>query len=314
MTDRNRILMTMRCSVYRLLVATLVLINLVTGANAEEFTFDYQKIVEVSAPVELSLHSIKGDVIITGGSDNRVVIEAVKRVRGSNRNEAEEVADHIEIKVRSGEDKVDIETNYLKMVNRGRSFWSKIFGSGGTDSYGAVDFRISVPTRTSVSAICLNGDIEISSVEGELILENSSGSTRGEYLFGPISLMQPAGDIDLNWIEGDIKLKSTSSRISIIQVRGSIDLTTAAGTVNVQTELDSPKEYFVETTSGSITFGIPASSSGRLSIETGGGVIRSEVPVTIQSISRKHLSGIIGEGGPKISLSSGTGNVDVVLY
>ncbi len=306
--------MPMRCFTYRLLFAAAFLIALGGRALAEEYNFDYQKIVDVSEPVKLKLYLIKGNVTITGGSDNRVVIEAVKRVRGSNFDEAEEVADHIEIKVKSGKDEVDIETNYLRMVNRGRSFWSKVFGTGGTDSYGAVDFNITVPTRTSVSVMCLNGDIEVSSVQGKVVLENLSGSTRGEYIFGPISLIQPTGDVDLNWIEGDIKLKSTSSKISIIQVRGAIDLATAAGTVNVQTELDSPKEYFVETTSGSITFGIPVSSSGRLKVETDGGEIRTEVPVTIESISRKRLLGKIGEGGPKISLSSGTGNVDVVLY
>jgi len=304
----------MRCSTYRLLFVAAVLIVCSGGAFAEEYTFDYQKIADVSGPVKLELYSIKGNVTITGGSDNRVVINAVKRVRGSNYDEAEEVADHIEIKVESGKNQVSIETNYLRMVNRGRSFWSKVFGTGGTDSYGAVDFNISVPTRTSVSVMCLNGDVEISSVQGEIVIENSSGSTRGEYLFGPISLMQPTGDIDLNWIEGDIKLKSNSSKISIIQVRGAIDLATAAGTVNIQTELDSPNEYFVETSSGSITFGIPVSSSGRLNISTDGGEIRTEVPITIESMSRKRLSGKIGQGGPKISLSSGTGDVDVVLY
>lgn len=304
----------MRCFAYRLLCAAILFVATGNRVFAEEYTFDYQKIIEVSESVKLDLYSIKGDITITGGSDDRVVIEAVKRVRASSFDEAEEVADHIEIKVKAGGDNVKVETNYLRMVNRGRSFWSKVFGTGGTDSYGAVDFTISVPTRTSVSLMCLNGDVEVSSVQGEFVIENSSGSTSGQYIFGPISLMQPTGDIDLHWIEGDIKLKSTSSKISIIQVRGAIDLSTSAGTVNVQTELDSPKDYFVETTSGSITFGIPVSSAGSLKIETDGGEIRTEIPVTIESVSRKRLLAKIGDGGPKISLSSGTGDVDVVLY
>ena len=133
-------------------------------------------------------------------------------------------------------------------------------------------------------------------------------------LFGPVTLIQETGDIELNWVEGDIKIKSTSSMISIIQVRGAIDLTTSAGKVNIQTELDSPNDFYVETTSGSIVFSVPTSSSGMLDIATESGEIRTEVPITVKSVSRKRLVGEFGAGGPTVSLSSVTGDVDVVLY
>lgn len=303
----------MRWSQFVLSLAAIMLI-LNIPAQAEEYSFDYQKIVEVREPIQLNLYATKGNVTVVGGSDNRIIIDAVKRVRGTNRNEAEEVADHIEIKVKSGENHVDVETHYLQMVNRGKSFWSRLLGTAGTDSYGDVDFQITVPTRTSVTIVCLNGNVDISSVEGDVVVENFCGSTAGEYIFGSIALEQPTGQIDLHWVEGDIRVKSTSSTISIIQVRGAIDLSTSAGVVNVQTELDSPRDYFVETGSGSITFSVPGSSSGLLNIETQSGEIRTEIPVTIKSVSRKKLVGQFGNGGPTISLSSGTGDVDVVLY
>jgi len=295
-------------------LAAAIVLCLAFQVHGTEYTFDYQKIVEVEEPIVLNLYTVKGNVTVTGGSDGQVIVEAVKKVRGTNSDEAEEVADHIEIKVKPGKHKVEVETHYMKMVNRSRSFWSKLLGAGGSDSYGEVDFNITVPTRTSVSIMCLDGEVAISSVEGQVTVDNSAGSTRGEYIFGPVTLVQPTGEIDLQWIEGDIKIKSTSSKISIIQVRGAIDLSTSAGMVNVQTELQSPKDYFVETTSGSITFSVPISSSGMLNIETDGGEIRTEVPVTIQSVSRKRLVGQFGDGGPKISLSSSTGDVDIVLY
>ncbi len=304
----------MRWLLIRLPVTAAIILVAALSVQGEEFTFDYQKIVNASTPVEFSLYCAKGDVTVVGGSDGRVIIEAVKKVRGSNREEAEEVADHIEIKVKSDDNLVEVETHYLKMINRGRSFWSRLLGTGGKDSYGAVDFRITVPTSTSVSVVALDGDVSISSVEGDVVVENSCGSTRGEYIFGSVSLIQPTGQADLNWIEGDIRIKSTLSKISIIQVRGAIDLSTSAGEVKVQTELDSPKDYFVETASGSITFSVPVSSSGLLDIATESGEIRTEIPVTIKSVSRKRLVGQFGNGGPTISLSSGTGNVDVVLY
>ncbi len=298
----------------RFLFTIIGLISLAATVGASEYTFDYQKTLDVSAPAELNLYVVKGNVVVKGGAEDKILIEAVKTVAGSSRDEAEEVADHIEIKVRQDGPRVNVETNYLKMVNRSSSFWSKLFGTSGSTSYGSVNFTVTVPNRTSVSIMCLDGQVELSSLEGEVLVENSSGSSRGEYLFGPVTLIQETGDIELNWIEGDIKIKSTSSKISIIQVRGSIDLTTSAGIVNIQTELDSPKDYYVETTSGSIVFSVPTSSSGMLNIATESGEITSEVPITVKSVSRKRLVGEFGVGGPTVSLSSSTGNVDVVLY
>jgi hypothetical protein len=296
------------------LLAVVAIVSLFASVGATEYTFDYQKTLDVSEPVELSLYVVKGNVVVKGGAEDQIIIEAVKTVAGSNREEAEEVADHIEIKVREDGSSVNVETNYLKMINRSSSFWSKIFGGSGSNSYGSVNFTVTVPTRTSVSIMCLDGQVELSSLEGEILVENSSGSSRGEYLFGPVTLIQETGEIELNWIEGDIKIKSASSKISIIQVRGSIDLSTSAGIVNIQTELDSPKNYYVETTSGSIVFSVPTSSSAMLDIETQSGEIRTEVPITVKSVSKKRLVGEFGSGGPTVSLSSSTGNVDVVLY
>ncbi len=282
--------------------------------RAGEYTFQYQKIVEIQQPMMLDLSLVAGNVTITGNSEDRVMIDAVKTVRGSNHDEAEEVADHIEIHVSSSNNTVKIETNYLKMVNRSRSFWNKLFGSSGSDSYGMVDYHISVPSQTSVTVNSMEALIVLTSLEGDINITNSSGATRGEYLFGPITISQPVGEVDLKWIEGDIRVKSTSSRIAIQQSRGAIDVATYSGSVNIQTQLDSPKNYYVETTSGSVDFTVPTYSAGVLNIETKSGEIKSDIPVAIKSVSRRRLVGEFGGGGPTISISSTTGDVEIKQF
>ena len=157
-------------------------------------------------------------------------------------------------------------------------------------------------------------DIELSSIEGEIQVDNTAGKTRGEFLFGPVTVRQQQGEIDLRWVEGDIRIKSSSARITIQQSRGAIDLTTLTGEVKIQTELDSPRDYLVETNSGSITFIIPEASSGVLNIETLSGDVQTEMPVAVKSISRNRLVGEFGRGGPTIRLSSSSGDVTVALY
>jgi DUF4097 and DUF4098 domain-containing protein YvlB len=296
-----------------ILVASFLLLPLVEGAIAAEFTYEYQRIVEVEEPLQVNLNLVRGKVSISGSDDGRVVIEAVKKVRASNEFEAEEVADHIEIKVDASAGKLDITTNYLKILSRSPSFWQKVLGAG-SDSYGSVDYRITLPVQSSVEIVGMAADIELSSIEGEIEVTNTVGVTRGEFLFGPVTVQQPQGEIELRWIEGDIRVKSSLSAITIQQVRGAIDLTTSSGDVNIQTELDSPRDYFVETTSGAITFSLPKDASGRLSIGTESGEIQTEVPIAIKSVLHHRIKGEFGQGGPSITLSSSSGDVTVALY
>jgi DUF4097 and DUF4098 domain-containing protein YvlB len=282
-------------------------------ADADEFAYQYQKIIEAESPVSLHLNLVRGKVSISGGEDGRVIIEAVKRVRAANEEEAEEVADHIEIKVAVSSDDVTVETNYLKMLSRSPSFWQKVLGSG-SDSYGLVDYTVTIPTRSSIFIKSMAADIELSSIEGEITIDNTVGSTRGEFLFGPITVRQPQGEIDLQWIEGDIRVNSSSSTIAIKQVLGSIDVSTQTGNVNIQTELTSPHDYFVETTSGAITFSIPEAASGLLRIETQEGAIQTEVPIVIKSVAHRRVVGELGRGGPTITLTSSSGDVTVAQY
>jgi len=285
----------------------------VTGVWAAEYTYSYQKIIDIEQPVVLHLSLVRGSVYISGSEDDRLIIEAVKRIRATDENEAEEVADHIEIKVEVSLEKIDINTNYLRMLSRSPSFWQKVLGAG-SDSYGSVNYRISLPLKSSVQIRSMAADIELSSIEGEIQVDNTTGKTRGEFLFGPVTVRQPQGEIDLRWVEGDIRIKSSSARITIQQSRGAIDLTTLTGEVKILTELDSPRDYLVETNSGSITFIIPEGSSGVLNIETQSGDVQTEMPVAVKSFSRNRLVGEFGRGGPTIRLSSSSGDVTVALY
>ena len=319
--------------------------------QADEFTFDYQRIIEVDYRPQIEMRLGPGSVTIQGNGSDRVIIDAIKTVRATDAREAEEVAAHIEIKVRQQGEIIRLESNYLRMLSRSRSFWDKVLGTG-EDSYGHIDFTIQVPVGSQIllegtpSTIAINdiaasvtvtanapaefvrianivgnvvvrtreANVGLSNIEGAVDIDNLVGNTTVEYLIGPITVSQPDGRINLEWIEGDIRLKSRSSTVNVIQVRGAIDLVTRTSEVNVQTELDSRNDYFIETESGQITFSIPESASAELQLETESGRITTDVPVAIESMSRNRLVGKCGRGGVTINLMSRSGDVVVGLY
>jgi len=282
-------------------------------AAAEDYTFKHQEILSAEEPVNLKLSLVNGSAIITGTPDDRIIVNAVKKVKAANPEDAQRVAGHIEIRADRTEDGIEVNTNYLTMTEASPSFWEKLFGSGD-QGYGAVDYVITVPTRTSVTVAVRRGDITLSSVEGTSTIHSESGLTKGEYLFGPVTVVQTAGQIDLQYVEGDIRVRSSTGRASIRQLQGALDVSTESGNVNIQTELSSPKDYFVETGSGKITFSIPEESSGVLHVETTAGEVEMEVPVTVTSASKHSLTGTFGVGGPRITLTSSTGKVTVAQY
>lgn len=293
------------------LIAALVC----SAANiqADEYTFDYQKIVDVPNPIPFSLELIRGSVTVNGTEGDRIIVEATKVIHASNRREAEEVADHIEIKLREEENRVSVQTNYLTMLNRSQSFWQKVLG-GGSAEHVEVHYTISLPFDCDLTIKSMSADLELSNVEGKIEIENDFGRTFGEFLIGDMTIRQTGGEIDLRWVEGDIRMKSSTSKIFINQVRGAIDLTNQTGNVTIQTELDSPRDYFVETSSGTIKFLVPSSASGELKVATQSGEISSKMPIEIEAIDKRKLLGRFGDGGPKISLSSSSGDVAIALY
>lgn len=295
------------------LFLTCLFLVAVADGRADEYTFNYQKIVNTSEPIELTLDLATGSVFVTGSTGDQLIVEAVKRLRAVNRDEAEEVADHIEIRVDQDGPKINIATNYLKLGARKKSFWRKLFG-GGSDSYGDVEYRITLPVTKSVNIRSMSADVELASIEAQITVENAAGSTRGEFLFGQVSVSQPTGIIDLQWVEGDIRVKATSAIVTISQMRGALDLTTSTGNVSIRTELDSPKDFYVETETGAIDIAVPLTSSGLLNIQTKSGDISTDVPIAIKSADRHRLVGEFGAGGPRISLSSSSGDVVVAQY
>ena len=322
----------MRHPAYNIVGSFLLLFALVSTGAAKEYTFQFQRIIETKNAPEFSLTLVNGDVAIVGGEDNRLIIEAVKKVHAVSMDEAAVVADHIEIRVDRSGDKVDVSTNYLRMMNRSPSFWEKVLGMGGSESYGEVDYTITVPIGANIQIVNTAGkmtvqnvsgnlslrssaaDISLNAVEGNIDIDNNSGETKGDLLFGSVQVRQAMGTVDLKWVEGDIRLKAKTADVAIHQERGSLDVFSSSGSIKIKTNLDSGRDYFVQTVSGDIEFLVPEIASGRLDITSEMGDIKTEVPVAIESYSRQGLIGQFGRGGVKISLQSGSGDVSVAQF
>jgi Toastrack DUF4097 len=151
--------------------------------------------------------------------------------------------------------------------------------------------------------------VTMTSVNGNVDIRNGSGNVVGEYVIGDVVVSQENGTVDLTRLEGDIRVTSATGRVRVEQEFGALDVSTESGDIDVTTELNSPKDYFVETVSGSIRFMVPEASGGKIDLEAGSCEIDTQIPIAIDSFSRTRISGRFGTGGPKISLATTSGDI-----
>jgi DUF4097 and DUF4098 domain-containing protein YvlB len=333
------------------------------------YHYEYQKIIPVEPGLEISIDNPNGTVTIMTNTEDRLKIDAVKNIYAESQEEAEFVADHVQVEINDADGHFTIEPRFLKIQHRSPSFWQKLLGQGNEESSrGSVDFVISVPADCNVDLYNPLGNIEVKglrgrvevsgdagdvevaeiignvnivtssgavavkniegevyirangsdlnffSISGDLEIRNSAGDVAGEYLIGDLSLTLQDGRIDLDFIEGDIRIKTTSAAVIIDQDFGSLDVSTESGDIDIATELNSSRDYFVETVSGSIRFMVPEASGGEVRLEAGSCEIDTQIPIAIESFSRTRISGSFGNGGPKIVLVTATGDITLGEY
>ena len=317
-----------RRSVAAVVLGCLVLL-VAAPLSAKEFRFGFHDTLKVGEQPRIDIACPDGRLQVIGTSDQVIVIEATKIVHAVGMDEAREIAEGFTISTGEHGGTYQVHADYQQLTERKRSLWKKLLGKGEVESYGTLDWIISVPAdcelhvngqhgeisishiRGKVSVKSSTAEISLASIEGEIEVQNTSGATTGEFLFGPLTVRQAMGLVKLQYVEGDTRIKSTSADINLIQERGAIDIETVAGNVDIQTNLNSNRDYFVETESGHIRLAIPETSSADLRIESEVGEIQIDVPVTLRTMSDRLVEGEFGYGGVRVSLRSVSGDVTV---
>jgi hypothetical protein len=219
----------------------------------------------------------------------------------------------VDITCRSGDIAVDgLEGAVAVTAGSGDVAVGGIFGGVTvTTASGDIDVR---NTEGSVTVAAQSGDIGCRALTGPVDIRNQSGRTICEDVAGDVGILQPGGRVELKQINGDVRIKAGSGRIIVDQQSGALTITAESGDIDVKTFLASDKDFLVETASGSITFAVPASASGSVRMETGSGSLDADLPLTFDIFEKTRITGDFGDGGPKISLSTLSGDIKLGEY
>jgi len=192
------------------------------------------------------------------------------------------------------------------------------------------------------------GNARLNHVQGSVLVEGSgdqieirdvAGATtvRGEF-FGPVrlrhlsgairfdslrthltlgtlpgQLLLDSGSLELSDSPGDLWLETRNKDIRIERVSGSIHITNRYGEIVLRFERPPQHSVTVENDSGGIELILPQHSGGALEVRARNGDVLNEFtsPRPTRQGSDSYLSGRLGNGGPRLVLTTSYGNIRI---
>lgn len=252
---------------------------------------------KIGADGAFDLTGISGDVRVTGGGGTEIRVEATKRVRHPDAEEARRLLNDLSIEMTQVGGRVEVRTSYPRRR------------SGGRGLSGSVDFVVTVPAGVAVAVKSISGDIEVTSVRGEVRVETVSGDVDvtdapnlafAKTISGNVTARDigSANTLSLQSVSGRVlasglKVRvlnagSVSGDVRIIAVQiERIEAKSISGNIQFDSPLSKGGRYEFTSHSGDVRLTLAGSTGFELDADTFSGSVRSEWPVTLRGIGRQ---------------------------
>jgi hypothetical protein len=260
----------------------------IVGRNDQTFTLSES----VSDGGWVRISTMNGRVDVSQGTGGRVEISAAKVIR---RGSVEDIG-FVVRKENGGiticavwdeEDECGADGSY-RGRNRPRG-WSN-------DHQGQANFTVRIPAGIRLRAASGNGAVNVAGASIEVIAATGNGEVTVREARGPVEAASGNGDI------------------RVITANGPVTASTGNGEIDVSiAKLDRSPDMSFSTGNGSVTVRLPEGYGAEVEATTGNGHVSSDFPITMRGgrLDRTRLRGTIGNGGGKLSISSGNGDVEI---
>jgi hypothetical protein len=272
----------------------------------EVFTKTYP--TQPGKTVTIDFRDVDGDVRIETHMRDEIVFEFTKTISGSPSRGQERYFQDIRPEVRFSENRFQAEVIYPK-----RGLGIHLF------NFSSIKVRsvLKVPVKSDATVKLVDGDIDLSGLEGRMEVRTTDGdirfrSCRGEFqvrtVDGDIEVLGAEGKIHCETVDGDVTAEGRFTSVQAETTDGDIDLRFQEGS------LPSDDCRF-HTTDGDVRISIPREMGFRLRAEVGDGRIRSDARFERIDVQKKHrLEAERGRGGALISVRTGDGDVTLVEF
>jgi Putative adhesin len=297
-------------------IAVLVVLFASTAAFASTPQGTFEKTLQVNGPVNLEVMTHSGDITIRAGSSGSVFIRGKiyvgDRWFGGRRDDD---VHSIETNPPIRQTGNSIHVEYVNMRNI------------------SVDYEISVPADTTVTARSGSGDqileathgnadvqtgsgnIKLANLTGEVRMQTGSGDVRARSLSGAVRGGTGSGNIEIEETgSGDIELRTGSGNLTARGVHGGFRGETGSG--DITAEGTQTGSWDIHTGSGNVHVRLPGSAAFDADISTSSGSVDVGAPVEMTVQGRvddvhKSIHGKVRGGGPLMRVRTGSGDIHI---
>jgi hypothetical protein len=177
-------------------------------------------------------------------------------------------------------------------------------------------------THGEIEARSVSGDVEVDDAVRSATLESVSGNVRARGIDGDARTRSVSGDVDLDRVHGDITLASVSGHGYVTNARSRVvRMETVSGDLAYAGTFDPTGTYDFRAHSGNVRLELPSDVGATISVDTFNGDLRTEFPITVRPTghgndnegpTRHHLDTTIGSGGAHITISTFSGDVELL--
>ncbi|MEO7725501.1 MAG: DUF4097 family beta strand repeat-containing protein [Chthoniobacterales bacterium] len=283
-----------------------------------------------------------GSIEVTPGDNDKVVIDAHRKIEASSKEKEKEYFAAVPITITTEGESVIVRA-IRKHDSLGKQLWNLL---GSTNTEGR--YKIRVPASFSTNLETAGGGISARDLTGNLKADTSGGDLTFAQIRGDIHADSSGGDITARDCDGVVTVDTSGGKIEIAGGRGKLSAETSGGNVtvlnrvgdtrvessggklrlghisgklNAETSggsvsaiLPSPVagDIRLETSGGSITVLAPPNAALTIDAETSAGSVRSDLPITRTTSESDSLKGMMNGGGTKLVLRSSAGSIEIV--
>jgi hypothetical protein len=179
--------------------------------------------------------------------------------------------------------------------------------------YVTVAMTVLVPRGTQLKVATGNGAVSVERVGGDVQAATGNGRVRVEGTDGSVRVSTGNGDVDVRGAKAAVRVSTGNGRVNVTTSEGPVEARTGNGDIDVSmTQLKARDDMTFSTGSGEVRVTLPAGYNGELDASTGNGGLRSDFDLKIEGrMNPRHVRATIGDGGPRLRLSSGNGQLEI---
>ena len=187
-------------------------------------------------------------------------------------------------------------------------------GRGNMRNDVTVAMTVLLPRGAQLKVTTGNGAVTVERVGGDVQASTGNGRVRVDGTEGTVRVSTGNGDVEVRGARSAVRVSTGNGHVNVTTADGPVEVRTGNGDIEVSmTQLKARDDMTFSTGSGAVRVTLPAGYNGELDASTGNGELRSDFDLKIQGrMNPRHIRATIGEGGPRLRLTTGNGRLEVL--